>query len=196
VDNFDDLATATSDSRQRWPLSGHNVDDMRIRSTIYTTMDSPLGELLLVGRQDADAIVVTAVRFAADAFLQPEWSQRPDLFTDVVEQLTAYFRGERTDFEIRRDETAGTAFQRQVWAAVDAIPYGTTISYGRLAERIGVAREQVRAVGAAIGANPLLIVRPCHRVIGSDGALTGYAGGLERKRQLLTAEGSLQPQLI
>jgi len=193
------LATATSESRQPWPLCGHNVDGMSNRSTIYTMMDSPLGELLLIGRQDeAGGVVVSAVRFAdsSAAVVQPGWSARPELFTEVVGQLSAYFRGERTEFEIRRDETAGTAFQREVWAAVDAIPYGTTISYGRLAARIGVEREQVRAVGAAIGANPLLIVRPCHRVVGADGSLTGYAGGLERKRQLLTAEGALQPQLI
>ncbi len=79
-----------------------------------------------------------------------------------------------------------------MWAALDAVPYGATTTYGAVAARIGASRAAVRAIGGAIGANPLLIVRPCHRVIGADGSLTGYAGGLERKLQLLTLEGVLQ----
>lgn len=85
----------------------------------------------------------------------------------------------------------GTDFQRRVWDALETIPYGTTTSYGKLAERIGVSRAGVRALGTAIGRNPLLVVRPCHRVIGADGSLTGYAGGLDRKRQLLELEREL-----
>lgn len=84
--------------------------------------------------------------------------------------------------------SSGSDFQRRVWKALENIPYGTTLSYGEVAARIGASRAAVRAVGTAIGANPLLIVRPCHRVIGASGALTGYAGGLERKRQLLDLE--------
>ena len=80
-----------------------------------------------------------------------------------------------------------------MWAALDSVPYGATTTYGEIAARIGASRAAVRAVGGAIGANPLLIVRPCHRVIGADGSLTGYAGGLERKVQLLTLEGALRP---
>jgi methylated-DNA-[protein]-cysteine S-methyltransferase len=83
-----------------------------------------------------------------------------------------------------------------VWAAVAAIPYGSTISYGELAARVGVSRDRIRAVAAAVGANPLLILRPCHRVIGADGSLTGYAGGVSRKRSLLVHEGALQPELV
>jgi methylated-DNA-[protein]-cysteine S-methyltransferase len=79
---------------------------------------------------------------------------------------------------------------------LDDIPYGSTTTYGRLAERLGVPRDRVPAVGAAIGANPLLLVRPCHRVIGADGTLRGYAAGIERKRALLTHEGALQPTLV
>ena len=87
--------------------------------------------------------------------------------------------------------TEGSAFREKVWAALDDIPYGTTATYGEIAARIGAPRAAVRAVGGAIGANPLLVVRPCHRVIGAGGALTGYAGGLDRKVRLLTHEGFL-----
>jgi len=89
---------------------------------------------------------------------------------------------------------SGTAFREQVWDALDSVPYGSTTTYGEIAARIGASRVAVRAVGGAIGANPLLIVRPCHRVIGADGSLTGYAGGLERKLQLLRLEGQLEGQ--
>lgn len=82
-----------------------------------------------------------------------------------------------------------------MWQALDTVPYGTTTTYGALAERLGVARADTPAVGAALGANPLLIVRPCHRVIGADGSMRGYAGGVERKVRLLTHEGALQPML-
>lgn len=88
-------------------------------------------------------------------------------------------------------EGQGTEFQRRVWGALDTVPYGATVSYGQIAERIGTPGAGVRAVGTAIGRNPLLVVRPCHRVIGADGALRGYAGGLERKEQLLGLEGVL-----
>ena len=85
----------------------------------------------------------------------------------------------------------GTDFRMRVWAALDSVPYGATTTYGAIAKRIGAPRAAVRAIGGAIGANPLLIVRPCHRVIGADGSMTGYAGGLERKVRLLTLEGRL-----
>jgi methylated-DNA-[protein]-cysteine S-methyltransferase len=94
-----------------------------------------------------------------------------------------------THFEIAYADGAGTEFQRRVWGAVDTIAYGETTSYGKLAESIGASRAAVRAVGTAIGRNPLLVVRPCHRIVGADGSLVGYAGGLERKRLLLELEG-------
>lgn len=90
----------------------------------------------------------------------------------------------------------GTDFQHRVWRQLDTIPYGTTTTYGALAAELGLPRERIQALGTAIGANPLLIVRPCHRVIGADGSMRGYAGGVERKHQLLVHEGALQPTLL
>ena len=108
----------------------------------------------------------------------------------VTDALTAYFAGELDAIDTLRVETAGTAFQRTVWSALREIPCGKTISYAALAQRIG-RPSAVRAVGLANGANPISIVVPCHRVIGADGSLTGYGGGIERKRWLLAHEGSL-----
>ncbi|MFI6316400.1 methylated-DNA--[protein]-cysteine S-methyltransferase [Nonomuraea sp. NPDC050556] len=153
--------------------------------TVHTTVDSPVGALYLTG----DGVALTSVTFDES---RAEGPYDPAAFAAAREQLTAYFAGGRTTFDLDV-LPSGTEFQRRVWAAVDAIPYGTTTTYGALAARIGAPRDRIRAVGAAIGANPLLVVRPCHRVIGADGALTGYAGGLERKRSLLTLEGALQP---
>ncbi|GAA3986803.1 methylated-DNA--[protein]-cysteine S-methyltransferase [Allokutzneria multivorans] len=107
-------------------------------------------------------------------------------FDEVVEQLEAYFAGRLTDFELPLN-LAGTPFQRQVWAALLEIPYGETVSYGELAERIGRPTAS-RAVGLANGKNPVGIIVPCHRVVGSTGDLTGYGGGIERKRHLLDFE--------
>jgi methylated-DNA-[protein]-cysteine S-methyltransferase len=146
----------------------------------YTTMDTPIGRLVLEG----DGTRVTAIAFAD-----------PTAFPDARRQLTEYFAGTRRDFDFPV-ETGGTPFQQRVWAAVGEIAYGTTTTYGRLAEQIGAPRDRIRAVGAAIGANPLLVARPCHRVVGADGSLTGYAGGVQRKHELLTLEGARQPQLI
>lgn len=102
-------------------------------------------------------------------------------------QLEEYFGGRRRDFDIPLSAT-GTAFQQQVWAALRAIPYGGTTSYGEIARGLGLPAGASRAVGAANGANPIAIVVPCHRVIGSNGSLTGYAGGLHRKQLLLALE--------
>ncbi|KUJ67522.1 cysteine methyltransferase [Streptomyces albus subsp. albus] len=164
--------------------------------TVYTTMDSPLGELLLVGEESATANGGTALASLSmpeqkgGAVVRDDWRPDPDAFTEIIRQLRDYFDGTRVHFDIEYTADRGTEFQRRVWAALEEIPYGTTTSYGGLAERMGVSRAAVRALGAAIGANPLLLVRPCHRVIGADGSLTGYAGGLERKRLLLTHEGA------
>jgi len=105
------------------------------------------------------------------------------------QQLGEYFAGTRTTFDIPLD-APGTAFQRRVWDALRAIPYGTTLSYGELARRLGDVRA-TRAVGAANGKNPIPIIVPCHRVVGANGALTGFGGGLDRKRWLLEHEGAL-----
>ena len=167
--------------------------------TVYTTVDSPVGELLLVGETGADGgVVLTALSMPGRRNarrIEPGWTRDPAVFTDVTERIAAYFAGERVAFDFAYGP-AGTAFQQRVWDALDAIPYGTTTTYGVLAAQLGVPREEVRAVGAAIGANPILLLRPCHRVIGADGALRGYAAGLDRKRALLEREGALQPTLI
>jgi methylated-DNA-[protein]-cysteine S-methyltransferase len=148
-----------------------------------TTMDSPIGRLRLAGRDTGEHVVLDSV-----SFTDAEVHSGP---LDVVaRQLRAYFAGELTRFDVPHTEP-GTEFQRRVWAAVDAIPYGTTISYGELARRVGAPRERVRAVAAAVGSNPLLVVRPCHRVIGADGTLVGYGGGIERKRTLLAHEAEV-----
>jgi len=109
-----------------------------------------------------------------------------------AEQLDAYFGGELTDFELPYD-LAGTDFQRQCWLALATIPYGQTVSYGEQARRLGLGPEAARAVGAANGQNPVPVVLPCHRVIGADGSLTGFGGGLHLKRFLLEHEGALLP---
>ncbi|WP_327327666.1 methylated-DNA--[protein]-cysteine S-methyltransferase [Streptomyces sp. NBC_01210] len=165
--------------------------------TLCTTIDSPLGELLLVGEKSATANGGTALASLSlrgrkgGATVQDGWSEDAEAFTEIAAQLRSYFDGKRTRFDVELLVT-GSDFQRQVWNALETIPYGKTLSYGDIATQIGAPRAAVRAVGTAIGANPLLVVRPCHRVIGADGSLTGYAGGLERKRQLLTHEGVLQ----
>ena len=165
--------------------------------TSYTTLQSPIGALLLVGAERDGGIGLRSVSFAdtASVAVQPDWRPDDAAFADVVRQFDEYFAGERTGFALDR-VPSGTPFQQRVWAAVDALPYGTTVSYGEIARRVGAPADRIRAVGAAIGANPLLIVRPCHRVVGANGALTGYAGGVSRKRHLLTLEGALQPTLV
>ncbi|MFB7945940.1 methylated-DNA--[protein]-cysteine S-methyltransferase [Kitasatospora phosalacinea] len=169
--------------------------------TVHLTIGSPLGDLLLVGEESPPAdggFALASVSMTGQenaAVVQPGWEHAPEAFADVVRQLGEYFDGGREEFELAYT-TRGTAFQERVWTALDDIPYGTTTTYGRLAERLGVPRGEVRALGAAIGANPLLVVRPCHRVIGADGGMRGYAGGVERKHHLLTHEGALQPQLL
>ncbi|MFE9405281.1 methylated-DNA--[protein]-cysteine S-methyltransferase [Streptomyces sp. NPDC006530] len=168
--------------------------------TLYATLDSPLGELLLVGQEAPGAPGGTALVSLSvpgqkgGAVVQDGWRRAPTAFAGIAAQLDAYFAGELNRFDIGyAPGTPGTAFQRQVWAELDAVQYGTTVSYGEIARRIGASSVKVRAVGTAIGRNPLLVVRPCHRVIGSDGSLKGYAGGLERKRVLLGLEGALAP---
>ncbi|WP_329571394.1 methylated-DNA--[protein]-cysteine S-methyltransferase [Kitasatospora sp. NBC_01266] len=167
-----------------------------VTSTVHTTIDSPLGELLLVGEECASSPGGIALRSLSisgqrrAATVEPGWRADPAAFAEIVAQLRAYFAGDLKEFSIELRAT-GTEFQQRVWQAIDTIPYGSTTSYGRLAEQIGASRAAVRAVGTAIGANPLLIVRPCHRIIGANGSLTGYAAGLERKEYLLAHEGAL-----
>ena len=158
---------------------------MAVVTTTHALVDSPLGPLTL----RADDGVLTGLylpehrRGPAPGTLGP----RDDAALPAVrEQLAAYFAGERTAFDVPL-ELRGTAFQQRVWAALRAIPYGQTWTYGELAARIG-APAASRAVGLANGRNPVSIVVPCHRVVGASGSLTGYAGGVERKRALLDLE--------
>ncbi|MFK8908868.1 methylated-DNA--[protein]-cysteine S-methyltransferase [Streptomyces sp. YS-3] len=165
--------------------------------TVYATLDSPLGDLLLVGEESATAKGGTALVSLSmpgqkgAAVVRDGWRRAPEAFAEIGHQLRAYFDGDLTRFEVEYAPGAGTDFQRRVWAELDSIPYGATTSYGEIARRIGASPVMVRAVGTAIGRNPALVVRPCHRVIGSDGTLKGYAAGLDRKEHLLGLEGAL-----
>ena len=144
-------------------------------------MDSPIGGL----RLHAAAGLLTAIDFGAAA---PRRRRVADPVLDRAEQqLTEYFAGDRTEFDLPLAND-GSEFQKKVWAELQRIPYGETASYGEIARRLGYEPVISRAVGAANGANPIPIVVPCHRVIGSNGSLTGYAGGIERKQLLLELE--------
>ncbi|MER6121265.1 methylated-DNA--[protein]-cysteine S-methyltransferase [Streptomyces sp. NPDC001795] len=156
----------------------------------YTTVDSPVGPLLLTADASGALTSLSVPGQKGGRTLLPEWQHTPGLFREAERQLGAYFAGELKEFDLEF-RTDGTEFRERVWAALDSVPYGATTTYGDIAARIGASRAAVRAIGGAIGANPLLIVRPCHRVIGADGSLTGYAGGLDRKLRLLTLEGAL-----
>jgi methylated-DNA-[protein]-cysteine S-methyltransferase len=162
-------------------------------ATHYTTLDSPLGPLLLTADPTGTLSSLSVPGQKNGRTVQDDWRHDPGLFRAAEEQLAAYFAGELTEFRLE-SRTAGSAFRERVWAALDSVPHGTTTTYGEIAARIGAPRAAVRAVGGAIGANPLLILRPCHRVIGADGSLTGYAGGLEHKTRLLLLEGALTPR--
>jgi methylated-DNA-[protein]-cysteine S-methyltransferase len=152
---------------------------------LYTTFDSPVGELLLSGDGHAlHGLYMQEGRTAATA--QPDWQEDDEAFADARGQLDEYFEGRRTDFDLQL-AVEGSSFQRRVWRALQDIPYGETISYGEQARRLGPPATP-RNVGATNGRNPISIIVPCHRVVGSDGSLTGYGGGLERKRLLLDLE--------
>jgi methylated-DNA-[protein]-cysteine S-methyltransferase len=150
--------------------------------TYYAYYESPIG-LIEVGATD-DAI--TSLYFVEERRAEAASNV---LSAEAILQLSEYFEGRREDFDLPLDLN-GTEFQRQVWTELTAIPFGQTVSYGDLARSIGKP-SAVRAVGAANGDNPISIIVPCHRVIGSDGGLTGYGGGLERKEWLLKHEGGL-----
>jgi methylated-DNA-[protein]-cysteine S-methyltransferase len=159
----------------------------------YATIPSPVDELLLVGQETPDGVALTSVSMTGQRNApapRGDWLWAPEALGAAIGQLQAYFAGELTAFDLAL-APRGTAFQQRVWRALDSLRYGTTITYGALAAQLGVPRERVPALGAAIGQNPLLIVRPCHRVIGADGTMRGYAGGVERKQWLLGFEGAL-----
>jgi len=162
--------------------------------TTFTRFPSPVGELILTASETALKGVFFPVRrnrSAPDAGWVEDDGRGPAgaLLAAVRRQLTEYFEGTRTTFDLPLDGT-GSTFERRVWDLLRTIPYGATTSYGALARRLGDPRA-TRAVGAANGKNPIPIIVPCHRVLGARGELTGFGGGLDRKRWLLEHEGAL-----
>jgi len=153
--------------------------------TAYTTMKSPIGSLMLAGDERGLRLVhfMTGRRPKSP---QRDWTEDKTPFKEVVRQLEAYFDGKLKDFDLPLI-LDGTEFQLLVWNNLRKIPYGETISYGQLAKRIG-SPDAARAVGLANGSNPIPIIIPCHRVIGSNGDLTGFGGGLPLKKKLLALE--------
>lgn len=166
--------------------------DTASSQAVTTTFESPVGPLTLTAEggvltrldmgevHEARSRSEGAAGGAGRRWLEP-----------VTEQLSAYFAGDQLEFDLLT-RAKGTEFQRRVWAELSRIPYGTTASYGQIAERIG-SPKACRAVGLANHQNPIAIIVPCHRVIGADGSLTGYGGGLERKRWLLAHEARHRP---
>jgi methylated-DNA-[protein]-cysteine S-methyltransferase len=149
-----------------------------------TVVDTPIGPLGLIASETG----LRAVLFHSK--IKPQGTSR--VLAEAVGQLDAYFQGDLVTFDLPL-ELLGTDFDTRCWRALASIPYGQTVSYGEQARRLGLGREAARAVGAANGRNPLPIVLPCHRVIGADGSLTGFGGGIHVKRALLEFEGALLP---
>lgn len=157
---------------------------------VCTHYDSPLGTMLLAATdQGLAGVWFVGQRHGPDSSGWHEDADHPVL-RETVAQLRAYFAGERTRFDLPLDLLAGTPFQQSVWQALLAIPRGGTTSYAQLARQVGKP-QAARAIGAAVGRNPVSIIVPCHRVLGTGGSLTGYAGGVERKAALLKLEGAL-----
>jgi methylated-DNA-[protein]-cysteine S-methyltransferase len=149
--------------------------------------DSPLGTLTVVASDDGLRAILWPADDPARVRLDtPTEDPGHRVITTAISQLAEYFAGERTEFDVPLDPV-GTVFQRSAWEALRSIPYGTTVSYGEQAERMG-DRRKARAVGAANGRNPISIVVPCHRVVGANGALTGFAGGIDTKAWLIAHE--------
>lgn len=157
---------------------------------LFARVTTPVGRLLLVGEQQGTSVALCGLYFQdarhADHAIPQGALEDREAFAEVLAQLDAYFAGTRRSFDLRL-APRGTEFQRRVWQALAAIPYGETTTYGSIARAIGKP-SAVRAVAGANGKNPISIVVPCHRVIGQDGTLTGYAGGLPSKRRLLELE--------
>jgi methylated-DNA-[protein]-cysteine S-methyltransferase len=148
-------------------------------------VDTPIGPVGLVASDTAVSAVLFDGRRVRAEGASP-------ILDEAARQLRAYFAGDLVSFDLPL-ELHGTEFQRRCWLALATIPYGQTVSYGEQARRLGLGADAARAVGAANGRNPLPIVLPCHRVIGADGSLTGFGGGLDVKRYLLEHEGALLP---
>jgi len=151
--------------------------------TSFVHLKTPVGKLLIAGDKES----VRHIRFERDNAPEPGWEKgtTPPI-RDALSQLNGYFERRRRSFDLPL-APEGTPFQRRVWAELQQIPFGATVSYGELARRVGEPTAS-RAVGAANGANPIPIVIPCHRVVGADGKLTGFGGGIEVKARLLELE--------
>ncbi len=154
---------------------------------MWTVIDSPVGQLRLVARGGA----LTQIEFEpfrdGDGRPRGERDDTDPLLVEAARQLKEYFAGSRTDFDLPL-APHGSAFQQRVWEALRAVGFGRTATYGEIARRLGMTNAASRAVGLANGRNPIPIVIPCHRIIGANGMLTGYAGGLDRKQILLSLE--------
>lgn len=165
----------------------------------YSTWDSPVGKLTFVGEEDAlTGLWIEGQRGFGNCMLnQAERNDEIKLFQRTREWLDRYFHGENPDISEVPVLLSGTPFQKQVWMLLREIPYGQTTTYGALAEKIaqqmGKKHMSAQAVGGAVGYNPVSIIIPCHRVVGANGSLTGYAGGIDKKRILLTLEGIKLP---
>ena len=169
-------------------------------SIVQTHVPSPLGTIVIA----ATVKGLTGLWFVENQRYLPSavtgssaWPENPEhpVLQQASQQLGEYFAGQRSHFDLPLDLSCGTAFQQSVWQALLTIPQGEVVSYGEVSRRIGNPAA-VRAVGGAIGRNPVSIIVPCHRVTGSKGALTGYAGGLDRKTALLRLEGALREALV
>jgi methylated-DNA-[protein]-cysteine S-methyltransferase len=166
-------------------LTTRPVRALKIHEMHSAVVDTPIGPVGLVASDTAlHAVLFDGGRVRAEG--------GSPVLDEAARQLEAYFAGDLLAFDLPL-ELHGTAFQRQCWLALATIPYGRTVSYGEQARRLGLGPDAARAVGAANGRNPLPIVLPCHRVLGADGSLTGFGGGLHVKRYLLEHEGALLP---
>ena len=150
----------------------------------YCYFESPLGKLLLTGNKLLESLHFPIGKTKVEP--EKDWIYNEEIFLKAIDQLDAYFKGELTKFDIELD-IQGTDFQKKVWQELVKIPYGETLSHGELAKRIGNPKAS-RAVGMANGKNPISIIVPCHRVIGKNGSLTGFGGGLDAKKTLLDLE--------
>jgi methylated-DNA-[protein]-cysteine S-methyltransferase len=164
-----------------------NAQREKQQRLVYKSVDSPVGRLKLVATDEGLSAILWPVERPGRVRLHPAIEDdRHPVLVEAERQLAEYFGGRRKQFDLKLD-FAGTAFQREVWSALLTIPFGETRSYAQIAQQIGRPAAS-RAVGAANGRNPIAIVVPCHRVIGANGSLTGYAGGLDQKRALLDLE--------
>jgi methylated-DNA-[protein]-cysteine S-methyltransferase len=155
----------------------------------YDIVDSPIGRLLLTGNDEALTGLYMLDTGGHPAGVRADWTRRPGGGSEAAEQLAEYFGGSRTEFDLAL-APSGSPFELAVWEELARIPFGETVSYGSVALAIGKTLLASRAVGLANGRNPISIIVPCHRVIGADGSLTGYGGGLPRKEWLLRHEGA------